>query len=305
MGAADSANAPLPIIDTHQHLWDLKMFKPPWLDGAPAVLASNHVTDDYLNATKGLNVVNAIYMEVDVHPRDQVREAKHVIALAKSEKHPTVAAVISGRPNQAGFADYLTPLLVGGYVKGVRQVLHVPTAKKGLCLERQFVGSMKFLGDNSLNYDLCMRPTELDDGARLAALCKDTTFVVDHCGNADPNAFIAEKDRNATPTHKVDPWKRSISKLAKLSNVACKISGIIARAPKPDWNPEQLAPIINFCLDEFGPDRVVFGGDWPVCKLGGSYKQWVNALRQVIAGRPVEEQKKLLHDNALRVYRLN
>ena len=292
-------SADLPIIDTHQHLWDLRMFKPPWLANAAPVLASNHVTKDYLAAVKGLNVVKAIYMEVDVHPRDHVREARHVIELAKSKQHPTAAAVISGRPNQEGFAGYLTPLLESGYVKGVRQVLHVPSAKQGLCLERQFVASMRFLGEKGLTYDLCMRPTELDDGAKLAGLCKETTFIVDHCGNADPSAFLAGESGAATPAHKAEPWKRSIAKLAGLQNVVCKISGVIARVPKPVWKPDHLAPIINFCLDEFGPDRVVFGGDWPVCKLGGSFKQWVNALKQVIAERPAAEQKKLLHVRAI------
>jgi predicted TIM-barrel fold metal-dependent hydrolase len=85
--------------------------------------------------------------------------------------------------------------------------------------------------------------------------------------------------------------------------VICKISGIVARAPE-QWGPEHLAPLINHCLDQFGPDRVVFGGDWPVCKLRATYRQWVTALKEVIAGRSEEDQKKLLHDNAVRLYSL-
>ena len=84
----------------------------------------------------------------------------------------------------------------------------------------------------------------------------------------------------------------------------CKISGIVARAPKVDWNSEILAPIIDHCLDEFGPDRVVFGGDWPVCLLGCSYNRWVASLKEVISERPLHEQKKLLNDNAEKFYRL-
>ena len=68
--------------------------------------------------------------------------------------------------------------------------------------------------------------------------------------------------------------------------------------------PEHLAPLINHCLDQFGPDRVVFGGDWPVCKLRATYRQWVMALKEVIAERSEEDQKKLLPDNAVRLYSL-
>ena len=91
--------------------------------------------------------------------------------------------------------------------------------------------------------------------------------------------------------------------LASLSNTICKISGIVARAPK-GWSAEHLAPIIDFCLLQFGPERVVFGGDWPVCLLGAPYANWVSALKEVISQRSEKEQRQLLHDNAVRLYGL-
>lgn len=293
----------LPIIDTHQHLWDLKKFQPPWLKDASDVISSTHATAEYLAATKGLNVKKAVYMEIDVAPADHTREAKHVIQLSQSDEHPTVAAVISGRPNQAGFEAYLKPLLGPGVIKGVRQVLHVPSAERGMCLQPTFVESMRMLGRYGLSFDLCMRPTELSDGAKLAKRCPDTRFIVDHCGNADPKAFVKEPAEE--PWHDVKSWKKGIGQLAKRDNVICKISGVIARSIPNRDHAEQLAPIVNFCLDEFGADRVVFGSDWPVCKLGGSLRQWVTALRQIISERPEAEQRKLLYDNAQRIYSLS
>ena len=301
--AKDAAKAnSLPIIDTHQHLWDLSRFQPPWLSGAPDVLAKSYVTKDYLEATAGLNVVKAVYMEVDVDPKQQVKEARHVIGLSKSDDHPTAGAVISGRPNSAGFKPYIMQFKDNAYVKGVRQVLHVPSAARGLCNQPQFVTSMRLLGELGMSYDLCMRPTELADGAKLAKACSDTRFIVDHCGNADPKAFM---DRSPEPPwHDADQWKRDLSQLADCENVICKISGIVARAPKSEWNSDLLAPAINFCLDAFGADRVVFGGDWPVCLLGASYRGWVEALQEVISNRSELDQRKLLHDNAVKFYRL-
>ncbi len=299
---ADDKQKTLPIIDTHQHLWDLTKFRPPWLADAPEVLAKSYVTKDYLVATKGLNVVKAVYMEVDVDPRQQVEEAEYVIALSKSPDHPTCGAVISGRPNSTGFKPYISKFKDNLYIKGVRQVLHVTTTPQGTCLQKQFVASMNLLGSMGKSFDLCMRPTELADGAKLAAMCPNTRFIVDHCGNADPKSFLKKTDEETW--HTADQWRRDLALLAKHDNVICKISGIMARAPKSDWEAEILAPIINFCLDEFGPDRVVFGGDWPVCLLGGSYSRWVNSLKSVIRQRSLTDQKKLLHDNAQRIYRL-
>ena len=293
----------LPLIDTHQHLWDLTRFQPPWINGAPEILNRSYITKDYNAATRGLNLVKAVYMEVDVHPDDQVTEAEHLIALSKSSRYPTVAAVISGRPGEDSFDPYIRKYNGNPYIKGVRQVLHPDTTPQGLCLGKTFVKSMQLLGEQGMSFDLCMRPTELADGAKLVDQAPDTRFIVDHCGNGDPKAFL--KNPAEEPTHTADQWKRDIDALAKRDNVICKISGIVVRAPRETWTPEMLAPLINHCLDAFGPDRVVFGGDWPVCRIVTSYRRWVDALKMVIADRPRQQQKKLLHDNADRFYKLS
>ena len=182
-------------------------------------------------------------------------------------------------------------------------MLQVNSTPAGFCLRPQFVKSVQLLGDFGLSFDLCMRPMELSDGAKLARLCPGTRFIVDHCGNADPNAFLPNSQRREEPWHEVESWRNDMATLAGCDNVVCKISGIVARAPR-DWEPDQLAPIINYCLDRFGPNRVMFGGDWPVCKLGASYRDWVLGLKEVIRNRPEEEQRKLLHDNAVGFYNL-
>ncbi len=306
--AAQEKQPVLPIVDTHQHLWDLTKFQPPWLKGAPAILSKSYVTADYVAATEGLNVVKAVYMEVDVAVEQQVEEAQHLIELCKSPEHPTVAAVISGRPNSDGFKAYIARFKDSPYIKGVRQVLHAPDAKQGLCLEKTFVASVRLLGELGMSFDLCMRPAELADGVKLADLCPDTRLIVDHCGNADPKAFRKSNQTDSSttadePSHNADHWRRDIAELAKRRNVICKISGIVARAPQ-GWTAADLAPIINHCLDHFGPDRVIFGSDWPVCLLGASLRQWVTALKDVISHRSEADQRKLLHDNAVRLYRL-
>jgi L-fuconolactonase len=293
----------LPIIDTHQHLWDLKRFRLPWLEGEPK-LRRSFVTSDYLAATKGLNVVRAVYMEVDVAPDQQRAEAQHVIGLCESDDHPTVAAVISGRPDSEQFADYIQAYRESPYIKGVRQVLHAPSAKRGLCLRPTFVESVRLLGRLGMRFDLCMRPGELADGLKLAELCPDTQFVLDHCGNGDPKFFATGGDDASERASQRDQWRRDIGRLAARKNVVCKISGIVVRATPNHWTADDLAPLVNHCLDEFGPDRVLFGGDWPVCTLTATYGQWVHALKQIVADRNIEQRRKLFHDNAVAFYGL-
>jgi L-fuconolactonase len=185
-------------------------------------------------------------------------------------------------------------------------VLHGGSTPAGYCLQEPFVRGIRVLGESGLSFDLCLRPKELSNGAKLAEQCASTRFVVDHCGNADPKAFLKPGDSrlgDARADHDADAWRRDMERLAAHGNVICKVSGIIARVPKP-WTAEDLAPIVNHCLDTFGPERVVFGSDWPVCLNGATLREWVDALKQIIASRPAAQQQRLLHDNASGFYRL-
>jgi len=300
LAASDEPSAAMPIVDTHQHLWDLEVVRPPWLKGSD-LMNLRYAMPEYLEATRGLNVVKAVYMEVAVDPRDHLIEAEHVIGLCRSKQHPTVAAVIGGRPSSDAFADYIARFKGNSYVKGVRQVLHGETPE-GYCLSDEFVRGIRLLGEAGLSFDICLRAADLKDGVKLTELCPDTRFVVDHCGNADVKAFAAKT--SGKPSHDPDAWKRDMAAFAKRSNAICKISGIVASAPQ-GWSAADLAPVVNHCLDAFGPDRVVFGGDWPVCLKGATYRQWVLALRQIVAERPAADQRKLWHDNAVRFYGLS
>ncbi|MEK6237653.1 MAG: amidohydrolase family protein, partial [Planctomycetales bacterium] len=242
-----------------------------------------------------------------VDPSDHPGEAAYVLGLCEEDQEPTVGAVIGGRPADPGFRDYLRRFQEDDRVKGVRQVLHSPNTPPGFCLAPEFVTGARLLGEQGLCMDLCMRPTELSDAGKLADQCPDTRFVLDHCGNADPKAFLGDSKRGGdeAPWHEAEAWKRDVAELAKRENVVCKISGIVVRAPKDDWGVEDLAPIVNHCLKEFGPRRVLFGGDWPVCTLVAELREWIEALREIIANRPEAERRGLFRDNALRFYKLS
>jgi L-fuconolactonase len=283
--------AKIPIIDTHQHLWDLSKFRLPWQkQGSP--LAKSFLMADYLKAAEGLGITKAVYMEVDLAPEQQQAEAGHIIDICKRGDSPTVAAVISGRPESDNFKKYVAPFRDSPYIKGVRRVLHNVDLPAGLCLRDTFVRNISLLGELGLCFDICLRHGELLDGAKLIDQCPQTRFILDHCGNPDVQA----KDNSQ--------WKRDIAEVAKRKNVVVKISGILASAKPGNWTPEELAPTVNHTMDVFGPDRVMFGGDWPVCTLAGTLKQWTKAVQTIVRDRKESEQRKLFYDNAEKFYGL-
>jgi L-fuconolactonase len=283
--------AMIPIVDTHQHLWDLTKFRLPWIkEGSP--LARSFPMPDYLSATAGLNIVKAVYMEVDLDPEQQTAEAQYILDVCKRGNTPTVAAVISGRPASEGFKKFLEPFKGSRYIKGVRQVLHNPDIPAGYCLSANFIKGIRLLGELGMSFDICVRPGELLDAAKLIDACPDTRFILDHCGNANVQA----------PDH--SQWTRDIAAVAKRKQVVCKVSGIVVSAKPGAWSVDDLAPIVNHTLEVFGPDRVMFGGDWPVCTLAASYKQWFEALKTIVHDRSEPEQRKLFPDNAVRFYGL-
>lgn len=280
-----------PIIDTHQHLWDRSKFRLEWIEKG-SILDRDFLSADYAMATQGLGVVQAVYMEVDVVPAQHSAEAKYVSDICATRSTPTRAAVISGRPDSPAFAGYLDQLKENQFVKGLRQVLHGPSTPPDHCLKPEFVKGIRELGRRGLSFEICQREADLANGVKLARMCEGTQFILDHCGN--PNV----KARPASA------WMKAIDDLAACSNVSAKISGVIAGIDRQKDVVEQLRPFVEHVWNAFGPDRVVFGGDWPVCLLGGSYKQWVTALRQIAEGRSRVDQRKLFHDNAVRIYRL-
>lgn len=282
----------LPVIDTHQHLWDLTKIKLGWLKKGSAQDA-NFTPTEYATATAGLNVVKAVYMEVDVVPEDKQKEADYVMALCESGKTPTCAAVVGGLVASDGFAKYARQFKGHKYVKGVRQVLHADGTPAGTCLKPEFIAGVRLLGELGLSFDLCVRPKELPDFGKLIDACPDTRFVLDHCGN--PQAKWAKADW--------DGWRKDMAEIAKRKNVIAKVSGFVVNGwEKGKWKPDDLAPAVDGTTDAFGWDRVVFGGDWPVVLSAGSYADWLTALRAIIADRPEADQKKLLHDNAAKFY---
>jgi predicted TIM-barrel fold metal-dependent hydrolase len=286
------------IVDTHQHLWNLKEFKLPWVDGltgkAKDTLGHDYLPRDYDEAIKSLGIRRAVYMEVDVAEKQQPQEVEFITKLCAAGKTPTVAAVVSGRPASDGFKDDLDRLKGNKHIKGLRQVLHTSATPPKFCLEEKFVKGVQLLGERGLRFDLCFKNDQLEYGAELIDRCPQTKFILDHCGNP----HLGSRD--------LEGWKKGLAKMAatKNRNVMCKVSGIYGNVTIADWPADKLAPVIRTVIDQFGWDRVMFASDWPVVNLGASLKQWVETVRHIVRGDRPEDQEKLFRGNAVKFYGL-
>jgi predicted TIM-barrel fold metal-dependent hydrolase len=295
--AAVEEPSAIPIVDTHQHLWDLERFRLPWLANAGPVLNRSYSMADYLKAAEGLNVVKAVYMEVAVDAAQRKKEAEYVIDLCKQKAGPTVAAVIGGAVEREDFADSVFDFSNSPYVKGVRSSFDALAAAGDVALT-----NLRLLGRFGMCFDLNPGPPGLARAAEVAAACPDTRFVLDHCGNVDAAVFGKVRPPEDA-TAKRTQWQRGIDGLAGRDNVVCKISGVM-EAASGTVGDDEYAAVINHCLDRFGPDRVIFAGNWPVVNRRGSLGAWVKRLRSVVRDRPDVQQRKLFSDNALKFYAL-
>ncbi|MBU1305152.1 MAG: amidohydrolase family protein, partial [Alphaproteobacteria bacterium] len=203
---------------------------------------------------------------------------------------PRIAGAIAAcRPESMTFVDQIEQLSEHAHVKGVRRILH--EAPDDLSQSDLFVENIRHLPDYDLSFDLCVRHDQLGIGQMLAERAPDVTFILDHCGVPDITGAG------------LDPWREGIRAIARLPNVTAKISGVVAYAGA-DWSVETIRPYVEHVIECFGWDRVVWGSDHPVVMLTGSLTRWVDATREIIKGASDDEQAKLLHRNAERIYKI-
>ena len=277
------------IVDTHQHLWDLDLFRYSWLGSLPALNRSFRMSD-YLAAVKGLDVVKSVHLEADVDESYMLDETRHLLALGNQPDNPLEGIVACGRPESDDFKSYLDQIAGHPKLKGIRRVLHTQPDEVGQGVT--FINNVALLSGYGLSFDLCVLARQIPIAIRLVSKCPDVVFILDHCGVPQ----VREKN--------LDPWRSYITEIAKFSNVSCKISGLVAYADPQRWTTDDLRPFVEHAIASFGWDRVLFGSDWPVCTLSASYQQWVAALKEITRDAGEVNQRKLFRDNALRVYRL-
>ena len=280
-----------PIVDSHVHLADPKRFSYGWTKSAPS-LNRQVLPPDLTKAAAPVQIDQFVFVEVDVDLPQHIAEAEWVSGLAVQD--PRLAGMVAALPLERGkeIASDLDALRRNKILRGVRRLIQ-NQADPDFCIRPQFIEGVKLLAAYDLSFDICIFHHHFPNAIKMVQQCPGVRFVLDHIGKPAIKAGI------------IDPWRQHLKDLAALPNVTCKISGVTTEADHKNWTREQLKPYIAHTIDTFGFDRVMYGGDWHVSELAGTYPQWVEIVDWVVESATPAEKRKLFRDNAIRFYRLD
>lgn len=279
------------IIDTHVHFWNVDTLRYSWIDEG-SLFDRNFSPQEYLrsSAQAQADVSGMIFIEADADSSCSLREARWVQELAAAE--PRILGIVARvalaeRPSIAADLDALAgiPLL-----KGIRDNIqgHAP----GFAVQRSFVQGVREIGRRGLHFELCLKHHQLDEALELAKACPEVPLVLDHC--AKPGIRQGERE----------PWLAQIRQLAALPNMVCKISGLVTEAEWERWQPEEILWYARQAADAFGPTRILFGSDWPVCEAAGGFEKWFRVAQTLATSWSASDRESFFCRNAERVYRL-
>jgi L-fuconolactonase len=277
------------IVDAHHHVWDPAAGDYPWLTDELAVIRRRFTPDDLAPelAAAGIDAT------VLVQTRSSQDETAEFLALAA--RTPFIRGVV-------GWVDLTDPAVGeaiaalragpgGDRLVGIRHQVHdEPDAD---WLLREDVGrGIRAVGAAGLAYDLLLRPRELPAALDLTMRSPDVRFVIDHLA------------KPPIATGALEPWRELLAPFADLDHVACKVSGLVTEAAWSSWTAADLQPFVDHAIDVFGPRRLLFGSDWPVCLLAATYAEVVEAALTTLGGLDVTEQAAVMGANATRIYGL-
>ncbi len=277
------------IVDAHHHVWDPAAREHEWLVSLPSLRRRFSVAD-YVSASAPHGVTASVLVQVLA----STEETEDFLALAGSAGGP-VAGVV-------GWVDLTSPTVAaeiarlqgrpgGDRLVGVRHL--VQDEPDPAWLDRQDVlRGLAAVGQAGLVYDLLVRPGQLAAAIGAVAGQPEVRFVLDHGGKPDIAAG------------QLGPWAGLVRQLAGLPNVSCKLSGLVTEAG-PGWTAAQITPFARHLLDCFGPERLMFGSDWPVCTAVAGYGDVLSVARSVLDGLSQDEQAAVLGGTATAVYRLD
>jgi L-fuconolactonase len=276
------------VVDAHHHVWDLSARDQDWIDpGSP--LRRNFTMADLAPQAAAAGVTRTVLVQTVTVPE----ETPEFLALAA--RHELIAGVVGWtdltRPDVADELARLLELPGGSHLKGIRHQVQGEPDPEWL-LRPDVHRGLAAVADAGLVYDLVVLPHQLPACVKAAGSLPRLTFVLDHLGKP-PIASGA-----------LEPWATDVRALAALPNTVCKLSGLVTEADLASWTPDDLRPYADTVLDAFGPDRVMFGSDWPVCTLAATYAQVVETAGELSGSLSSHERAAVFGDNAVRTYGL-
>lgn len=278
----------MPIIDAHQHFWQLdKPFEYGWLDAPDkAPIRRNYLPENLAPHLRSCGVDYSVFVQTQ-HNLDENRWV-----LRMAERHDFIAGVV-------GWVDLASPdceAQLSEFVEhpkfvGIRHVTH-DEPDDDFIIREDVMQGLRVLEKQRVPFDLLFYVKHLKHAATLARQLPELPMVMDHL--AKPRI----KDQ-AT-----EEWLGDFRAAAEFPNIYCKLSGMVTEADWRQWEPHDLRPYVEAALEAFGPQRCMYGSDWPVCELAASYEQVFEALKECLAELSDTEQQAIWGGTAARFYGL-
>jgi L-fuconolactonase len=277
------------VIDAHQHYWQLsKPFDYEWLKSPQ----HEPICRDFLPSDLRPHLeANGVNKTVFVQTQHNVDEHRWVLELA--EENDFIAGVV-GWIDLASeeCEDQLLEAKSNPKFVGVRHVTQ-DEQDDNFIIQDNVLRGLRILEKHGVPFDLLFYVKHLRHTTQLATELPNLPMVIDHIS----------KPRIAAGS--LSDWRANFEAAARCPNVCCKLSGMITEADWTNWKPADLKPYIDIALEAFGPDRLMFGSDWPVCELAGSYEQVFNALNECLAPLSDTEKARIFGGTAIDFYSLN
>jgi L-fuconolactonase len=273
-------------IDSHQHFWDLERLNYPWMPPGENVLRRNYLPEDLWPILEE----NRFDGCVTVQANTVMEETWWLLELA--ERHEFILGVVAWVDlTSADLPSALDQLQKHPKFKGVRHLVHDEPDPRWL-MRPDVLHGLRELAIRGIPYDLLLRPVHLPLVPELADEVPELRMVIDHI--AKP--LIA--------TGCMESWADDIRAAAAVPGLCCKLSGMITEADHANWTAEHLRPYVQHVMSLFEPERLMFGSDWPVCKLAGGWKRVLAAFTQAVGAQSMEVREELLGGTAKRFYGL-
>lgn len=273
-------------IDAHQHFWRFDPAEYGWIDESMSILQRDYLPQDIERHLARSNIEGTIAVQA----RQSMEENHFLLDLAL--KNDLIRGVVgwvdlcSSRVTEDLIRIGQDPLL-----KGVRYDVQ-DEPDDDFMTRSDFMRGISHLREFDLTYDILIRPRQLPAARRLVDEFPEQAFVLDHLGKPDIRSAA------------IEPWSEEVRALAEHSNLHCKLSGMVTEAAWDDWKREELFPFIDVVFDAFGPDRVMYGSDWPVCLLAANYSGTLDVVEEYAKGLSLTQRSKLMGSNAAGFYKL-
>jgi len=278
------------IVDSHVHLLNPEQLGYSWTRNVPQL--GRLVLPEHLSeAARPVRIDQFVFVEVDVDEGQHLDEAAWVASQA--QRDPRLKGMVAALPLERGGAVEadLDRLCQHEILRAIRRLIQ-NQPDPDFCVQPDFIAGLKLLGPRDLAFDICVFHHHLPNVIKMVTQCPEVRFVLDHIGKPPI------KDGG------IDPWRQDLAELALLENVHCKISGVTTEADHTAWTRDQIRPYIEHAIATFGFDRIMYGGDWHVLELAGTYPDWVDIVDEITRGASEPDRRKLFRDNAIRFYRL-